>query len=506
MASLDDDEKSAIRIAISSSRGKLAYGGDRMFLGSVDDSVSRYPWVGFAPELGFLNKRLVDGVLFGAPICVRMGNILYQDEYLKALVEPSTSQLLELAKVGFIQLQTRANSINESIAARIATGTKSALTFQSKHNWSQGSELYERLERIDNALDGTDGKLQYDGEFSDLFRAIMLDSQNGGTAEFREVFEAWSKRPDDGANRTRNNFEQDAAAVFPNDPVKRRKAMWVANAANHYAYAMQMAKTDGSGSGRMPMVETTQFDRHAEICADRQPIPTEIADEILAKRNQDDPVNAALAVIRIPKAAYEPAMAPRLAKLAHFQSCSDTDADDRTRQRFLAAKTTLVAVINSYLQDPSRFSKKSIIEPAKEYQEALYEALGTRDETHFRVWCRFTLHETVSTIPDEAGKGAVALAAGAALGGGVLGAAVGLVVGVGLSSVDLRLIDRAKRLLSKPSDLDTPLDVVAEGDAGTAREQLGKRAGESLRFGSYVGVRTLAMDKTRTLKRRLALN
>ena len=44
----------------------------RAYVGSLDDSVSRYPWIGHTPDLNYFNFLLLENALFGKPICARM--------------------------------------------------------------------------------------------------------------------------------------------------------------------------------------------------------------------------------------------------------------------------------------------------------------------------------------------------------------------------------------------------------------------------------------------------
>lgn len=486
-----DDRQHSLRVAISSSRGKHVYNGDRVFLGSLDDSVSRWPYDDRGPSLDYLNRRLVDQVLFGAPVCVRVGNLLYQDQYLTAIKDPSSSHLVELAKVGFVQIQMKRKSINESIQARIDTNTESAIAFARKHDWKPGSALFQYLSELDGMLAGSGGKRQYGGDFNGYFRALMNASQEHVTQEFMHVLGVWQEQAASVNDLRRDRFEKIALTLFGGEKEKVRRAMWVANAANHWAYAMELAASDVGRSGPMPMVETTQFDRHAQVCAQQQPIPAEIAAEILKRQGMKDPINTALNMIRIPEAAYRPEMSSRLARIAHMQPTQGNDKDDRMRERFLAAKLSIVSCINQYLADPSAISDRDIVERAKIYQEALYDALGTRDESHFQLGCRFWLRKTITSLPEETAKAMVGAAAGGAIAG-----PLGFVVGVALSSVDLRLTDRVSGIFKRSrSDMETAMEVSDEVPEKTVA-RLSKTAKEAIAYGPYTGVRTLAADKT----------
>lgn len=498
---MPDNDKSdttmaqAERLAISGERGRILYGGDRVYLGSLDDSVSRYPWNGFRPSLAYLNKRLVDSVLFGAPISVRMGNLLFQDDYLHALLHPETSPLVELAKVGFVQFQMRSDSINESIATRVQSGTESALLMKNKHFWYHGSPSYEALAAVDEALIPGLGKLRYSTSFNDYFRAIMRESAGTATPAFQQVYDIWHKRPDEGANgRTRNNFEADAIRIFSGKAERVREAMWVANASNHYAYSLQFIDQGGA----MPMVETTQFDRHAEVCATRHALPTELAEELLAKNKLTDPINVALSVISVPPAAYDPANAVILANLArHSSPHEDTRFNESQWYRFKLAKNGLTQAICEYLVEPQVAAAERVRECALAYNDVLGLAFGrTPDRSigmYFRLIGRRVVQEGPEAVAQQVAGKAAEMAAQAAS-GAFLGNIVGFALGIALAIARVRLVPSTEALTRLRGSPDTPIEVDGRADdPNDAAETLARSA--YMRYGSYVGVRTLNREK-----------
>jgi hypothetical protein len=113
---LEESVTSAIKRGVESSKGT----GRRIYIGTLDDSVSRYPWKGHEPDLAFLNKLLIDSALFGPPFCARVGNILYHDVYFEALRKPESSPLRAFLKSGFFQMQMRKDTINDTIQSVIA--------------------------------------------------------------------------------------------------------------------------------------------------------------------------------------------------------------------------------------------------------------------------------------------------------------------------------------------------------------------------------------------------
>ncbi len=474
------------RLALSSERGRLLYDGDRVYLGSLDDSVSRHPWEGYRPSLRYLNRRLVDSVLFGAPIGVRIGNLLFQDQYLPALLQPEKSPLAELAKVGFVQLQMNSDSINESIAHRVLSGTQSAIAMKEKHYWYHGSPSFEALALLDKALTPGVGKLRYSPDFNRYFRAIMQESAGAGTPAFQQVYAKWIERPETGPDgRTRNHFEQDARDVL-GDARQVREAMWVANAANHYAYGLQFV-----GAGRAaPMVETTQFDRHAEVCATQHALPTEHAEELLAKAGLSDPLNVALSVISVPPGAYDPANAALLASLARSTLPSaDGPFDEKLWLRFRLAKEGLTLAICRYLANPREQEIRPVQDHALAFNDALGQAFGPPRDRSIGMYCRILARRTAQEGPEAFAQQTVGAIAGAAIGN-----VPGFVIGVALPILGVRLVRAFESLIKLGRGPDNPVDVGDEGeDPARAGERLARSA--FLRYGSYVGVRTLNQEK-----------
>lgn len=485
------------RLAFSAERGELHHTGDRVYLGSLDDSVSRYPWEGLAPSIGHLNRTLIDAALFGAPLCVRIGNLLYQPEYLPALLDSSTSPLIELARVGFIQIQTIQNGINNSIAARLSEGTLSAQKFAAAQNWKAGSPIYEKLGALDAMLLGGPGLAQYDADFRRTFRRMMRESVSTGIDEFVKVADVWLQRSGEGGKyQTRDNFERDAVRIFGDDAAAIRRAMWVANAANHYAYAVHQY-----GPSAKPMVETSQFDRHAEICAIRDPVPAEQAAEILGKQ---DPVNTALEIIQMPEEVYLPAFWPRLANLMRFDddaSGAADSADRLLRSNFLQAKQQLASKIDFFLNNPDKINNKEIFEVAKAYSERLHEALGTNRKGQLRLRLRLALQRVRISGASAAMSSAASTAMGAAfdmIATGVpgLGAAAGFTIGFMLEVLGLNVGDILKRVSERKITHDGIVDVNSEGSAA---RNLATQTGNG--FSSYVGIRSISPTKAAQLLR-----
>lgn len=500
MNTSDLDSEVSRRLAFSALRGELHHTGDRVYLGSLDDSVSRYPWENLKPSIGHLNRTLIDAVLFGAPLCVRVGNLLYQPEYLPALLNSSLSPLIDLARVGFIQIQTKSAGINKSIDARVKEGTRSAKAFAAENDWRPGSVIYEKLNTLDSMLSGGPGISQYNADFRKTFRKIMKESAASGIDEFSRVIEVWLSRPEKGRGyQSRDNFEKDAKKVLGDDAVAVQKAMWVANAANHYAYALHLYN---ASEGIRPMVETSQFDRLADICAIRDMVPAEQAKEILGKR---DPVNSALELIYIPEEVYHPKFWPRLAQLVRpydddISGSSDGGIEDFTfrRRDFLRAKNRLALKIDDFLENPERFSEKEMFDVAKEYSARLHEALGTHRESQIRLQMHLALQQARIFGPSAAmssgvgallGSGAEMAAALTGLPGA--GAVLGFSISFALEVTRLNIGDILSRVSPQKIIQDGLVDVDSGGPSTT--RDLSRRA-ES-RLGSCVAVRSISPSK-----------
>jgi hypothetical protein len=226
---------------------------NRMFVGTFDDSVSRYPWADMRADVSYLNRVLIFHALLGTRLCSRIGSILYHEPYRIALMDETVSPLRELTRAGFMQLQMNGPTINESIANRLRARTNSTLAFVEQHQWRIGSEMYRRLEALNGELSATSGVLQYNPEFKSKFRHIMGRLAVHPSGSFQRVYEHWA-REDDPAMRTRSQFEILAQRTFEDQPGRLRRAMQLVNAANHYAYG-----SSAVSDPRRTLVETEEI-------------------------------------------------------------------------------------------------------------------------------------------------------------------------------------------------------------------------------------------------------
>lgn len=214
---------------------------DRLFLGGLDDSVSRYPWADIKADIENLNRSLVYYALLGPRLCCRIGNILYHKKYFVALTNPKTSPLFYLAKSGFFQFQMKKETINETIAYRESIHTNSTLAFIKSNGWRKGSKIYRQIEEIDKQLPTGHSKISYSAKFNHYFQSLVNEIDLVNYPSFAEIFRRWNKEFA-GYERTRSNFEELAKAKFSTDPFKLSQAMSVINSVNHYAYGLGLKK------------------------------------------------------------------------------------------------------------------------------------------------------------------------------------------------------------------------------------------------------------------------
>ncbi len=353
-----------------------AHDGKRVFLGMLDDSVTRYGWVGLKSNADTLNLTLIEGALLGTKSCARIGNILYHSDYLAALMGEIPSPIIPMMQSGFFQIQMLKPSINETIAERLKIGTNSTKVFVEKKDWHVGSDLYGELEKIDSSLTDGLGKVAYNGDFKPFFRIMMLDlcaslpAQKGDT---KKIFETWMEEfstPDQLA-LSRSNFEETAKRLKVDGEVQDiREAMWLANAANHYAYGAGMARDSQAGH---VMVQTTPHQDLASICASGDSLDAERANEGLAFIEKDAVLAKLSTKLRIPRGIEaDPSLWRKLADLVNEEN------DYSSAVQFRNAKAGLLNAIQCVFLDPGPQSRKWLNEKADYYSEKLYSGLGIK--------------------------------------------------------------------------------------------------------------------------------
>jgi len=350
-----------------------AHSGKRVFLGMLDDSVTRYGWVGLTSNAETLNRTLIEGALLGVRSCARIGNILYHPDYLNALLGNVDSSIIPMMRSGFFQIQMLKPSINETIAERLRLETNSTEAFVERHNWSVGSDMYRELDEIDKCLEYGIAKVAYNGDFKPFFRIMMQDVCDTlplEESDTRKIFEKWradfsTGNPED---LSRSNFEETAKDLLEKDSVKDiREAMWLANTANHYAYGAGMACDNPNGH---TLVRTTPYQDLASVCTAETTLDSEVVKEGLTLFERDKVVSDLAKNLRIPDDIQSnPARWERLAELVN------EDNPESAAKNFLNAKDGLLNKISRIFNDPSTAAKKELLDATKYYSEKLYDGL-----------------------------------------------------------------------------------------------------------------------------------
>lgn len=230
----------------------------RMYLGTLDDSVTRYPWDGSHADVQSLSATLIYHALLGPRLCCRIGNLLYHPVYLQACLGESPSPLLDLCRTGFFQIHMREESINQTIESRLDDGTNSTLAFREHHDWRRGSRIYQQLDELHGRLTEV-GRRKYNAQFHSAFQMFVDRAAPTASPAFGKVYERWNARFS-GRQRTRSNFELLCLELFPqaSDRESRRAAMTVVNSANHYGYGVGMAQLWKETNER-PFVDTREL-------------------------------------------------------------------------------------------------------------------------------------------------------------------------------------------------------------------------------------------------------
>lgn len=222
-----------------------------MYLGSFDDSVSRHPWLHSQPTARGLTRHLILQSLLGPPVCFRIGNILYHEEYFQALLN-NEIPVIDLARSGFVQIHTKGETINKTIALRVRQGTNSTERWVRDHQWARGSESYKAITRIDRQLQSGIGKRRYSPAFNKAFGHFLQLAEVEDVPEFRKIYELWVREGQHGS-LTRSDFEKICEREFSNR-LAIDGAMSVINSVNHYAYGVGLFKIE-----ERPLIDTSEL-------------------------------------------------------------------------------------------------------------------------------------------------------------------------------------------------------------------------------------------------------
>lgn len=340
---------------------------NRMFLGSVDDSVARYPWTSTTVDLAAFNRCLIFHALLGPKVCFRIGNIVYNDRFLPALLEPRTSPLLSLAKNGFIQIQCRANGINESIASRLEIGTNSTKIFIQRKGWKPGTDLFRQFAKVEKELMGGPGMISYNPDFVRVFRHICDNLEPEPGTAFANVFTQW--RSEFGTTeRSRSNFEIVADRV-ERDYRRRAQAMMVINSINHYGYGIALRDADAGTAIETREIAALQGATSTIFGPEERHICGEALEDLVQNRT----AGILLKNFLVPESLFvDPELWGKLAPL------TNPDASGASREVLLLKQRFLTALARVISNDTDAGRRKALRAACREYSAALNSALGTK--------------------------------------------------------------------------------------------------------------------------------
>ena len=95
-----------------------------LYLGSLDDVVTRYPWTGQRQALDF-NQTLLNNLLFGEPCLINDGYVAQSAQALAGIKRPGESSLIEvLVEEGYATILCRADP-RDMLEAMVAGGVES---------------------------------------------------------------------------------------------------------------------------------------------------------------------------------------------------------------------------------------------------------------------------------------------------------------------------------------------------------------------------------------------
>ncbi len=348
--------------------------GQRAFVGSLDDSVSRYPWNGHVPSRDFLNELIIQNALFGTPLCCRIGNILYHDPYFKALMSSDHSPLQAFLRSGFFQVQMLDETINTTIEQRRKRKTNSTLKFIRDKQWTEGSEIFKKLDEIDLLLEPGRGKIKYNSAFPQVFRNLMehvSEKDKISDEDINYILESWYKLG--AADQTRSNFENLALKLKSEQKIRSElNAMRMANAVNHFAYGVVMAKLSSDAD---VFEQSISWPDLITECTKSHSVSHEVA---LAADNrfQKDAIGSTIKThIRIPNELfYNTILWNRLSDAVNPSN------NQKNAEIFRNRKIALLTELQYYLIAPEEFNLNKMIQIMKEFSMALTDILEVKIE------------------------------------------------------------------------------------------------------------------------------
>lgn len=367
----------------------------RMFAGTFDDSVGRYPWSGYEPNLANFNRSLIFHAILGPRLCCRIGNILYQSHYYTALVDPDASPLRSLCKAGFIQLQMKGDSINETISLRQKAGTNSTLAFIRQRNWSPSSDTYKIIEDVDKDIQYGVGKIRYNSAFNADFRVIMDRVAGHSYAPFRRIHERWHREFAE-TERTRSNFEELGKTFFADRREEFVRCMQIVNSVNHYAYGCAL-KNDFPGV----MIETEEISLLNDLT--RTPIGPEesIIDvdryDVLIRKGAFDVIGNNLA---IPKAFFH-----HSTSWTALAQALTPDAENAKYRAIIKHKKNILFHVDKLLHSEEGREQNETIEDLKKhtlaYSQFLFSLVGSRREKKYFMGMEIGIERVATDLSNQ---------------------------------------------------------------------------------------------------------
>lgn len=357
---------------------KLSIRKSRMFLGSMDDSVARYPFERRSFDLAAINRLLIYMALIGLPLCVRGGNLIYTDQLFQCLLEPDRSPIYALSRAGFLQIQMKGDGFNHSIEQRLEIRTNSTFEFRENHGWeaSPKNTVFSRLAALDTDLSKGKGWIKYSPDFAEIFKRLCdnLDVPKG--IPFETVFSRW-RQTLPRLKQSRSEFEELGKTMLATGELKHygelAHAMHRINAINHYAYALGMEREHGAGA-----METLELPVFQDLTLSPFGQEERMKDIELLKELRADSVLSILEDhLQIPDDIFEdPALWTRLADFL--------DPDRGSKHNFAQAyKGRLLEEIVGILEPKGTVqeAKSNLRTAAIEYSKFLNDALDTRERS-----------------------------------------------------------------------------------------------------------------------------
>lgn len=380
---------------------------NRLFLGSLDDSVSRYPW-SQEHDIESINHLLIMNAIIGPSLCCRIGNILYNEtnygnidgeKSIINVLNENKSPLIHLARSGFFQIQTKDEGINDSISCRLELKTNSTIRFCDYFGWKHSQKLKQEYAEIENRLEEGKGRKKYSPNFVDTFRKICRDISPNVKTPFGNVYQEWIQLSDD--QLTRSNFEEIAKKRFESSVPKLLAAMQPINSINHHAYGIGAGTKDDKVLFESKTY--SELERYANPYLGQNSTYADYKDveSVLGRQLFDDMAK----ILLIPQKLFN-----NPEKWQKFSSLLDPDQHTSSNE-FLEIKKQIVSKISNSLKNVGSANEiDEIPKLCRNLSELINKHLGTNTKSDsqlsisikLREFGKLSLSGTVGTAIDEA--------------------------------------------------------------------------------------------------------